>query len=140
LNQGAARLAVEFGLRGGTDITGYSLLGHSCEMAQSANVRVQFSLARVPFLPGARKYAEQWIFPGGAADNRLHFSPCVRFDPAIGEMEQMLLFDPQTSGGLLLSVPPEILDTFLARAKEMDQPAWVIGEVFAGDSGVEVVA
>jgi selenide, water dikinase len=140
LNRDAAKLAVEFGLRGGTDISGFSLLGHACELAQASQANLRFSLAQIPFIPGARKYAEQWTFPGGAADNRLHFGSGVRFAPAISEMEQMLLFDPQTSGGLLLAVPSAKLDAFMSRAIETDQPAWVVGEVLEGHSEVEVVA
>lgn len=137
LNRDASRLALEFGLRCGTDITGFSLLGHSLEIARSSHVRLRFSFSQVPFISGARKYAEQWCFPGGAADNREFFGPDVRFDPGVNEMEQMMLFDPQTSGGLLLAVPPDQLDDFIARAREIDQPAWVVGEVAEGE-GIDV--
>jgi selenide, water dikinase len=139
LNRVAGQVATEFGLRGGTDITGYSLLGHALEIARSSGVRIRFWLAKLPFVSGARSYAEQWTFPGGASDNLLFFGSSVRFDPAISEMEQMLLFDPQTSGGLLLAVPPEKLDGFLARAREMEQPAWVVGQVEEGQPGIEVI-
>ncbi len=139
LNQGAGQLARAFELRGATDITGYSLLGHGWEMAEAseAGLRIQFS--KVPLLSGARKYADLWTFPGGAADNRLYFQTHVHFDPALDEAQQMLLFDPQTSGGLLLSVPPEKLDGLAQRAREIDQPVWEIGEVVEG-YGIEVVA
>lgn len=138
LNRDAARLANEFGLRGGTDITGYALLGHACEMAQASSgaaaysVRLRFSFSSLPFLSGAHHYAEQWTFPGGAADNRLYFGAHVRFDAAVNETQQMMLFDPQTSGGLLLAVPPEKLAGFLARARSIEQPAWEVGEVVDG--------
>jgi selenide, water dikinase len=137
LNDQASRLALEFDLRGATDITGYSLLGHASEMAQASGVRLCFSLAQIPFVSCARKYADQWTFPGGAADNRLFYGPKVEFSAAITETEQMLLFDPQTSGGLLFGVPSSSLDSFLARAQALGQPAWVVGEVFAG-SGLAV--
>jgi selenide,water dikinase len=78
-----------------------------------------------------------WTFPGGASDNRSHFGPHVAFDTAIDEASQMLLFDPQTSGGLLLGVPLEKLDAFKNRAKEMKQSVWVIGEVGTGE-GIKV--
>lgn len=138
LNAGAARLAGEFSIRGATDITGYSLLGHCSEMAQSSGVELRINFDAVPFLPGARKYAEQWAFPGGAADNRLYFGPGVRFHPRLSELEQMLLFDPQTSGGLLLAVPEASADALLVRAAELGQPAWVIGEAHEG-AGITVV-
>jgi selenide, water dikinase len=137
LNKIASQLANEFGLRGGTDITGYSLLGHGIEMAEASRVSLKIDLAKIPFLSGVRKYAEQGTFPGGAFDNKKHFEAKVRFANPIDEPSQMLLFDPQTSGGLLLGVPSEKLDSFLARAGELDQPAWAIGEVQSG-SGIQV--
>jgi len=137
LNKIASQLANEFGLRGGTDITGYSLLGHGMEMAEASRVSLKIDLAKIPFLSGVRKYAEQGTFPGGAFDNKKHFEAKVRFANPIDEPSQMLLFDPQTSGGLLLGVPREKLDSFLARAGELDQPAWAIGEV-QSDSGIQV--
>ena len=138
LNRTASRLAIEFGLRGGTDITGYSLLGHGTEMAQASEVSLKFDFGAIPFISGARKYAEQWIFPGGAVDNRKHFESHVHFEDAIDEPNRMLLFDPQTSGGLLLGVPRAKVDSFLARAREIDQAAWMIGKVEAG-TGIKVL-
>jgi len=137
LNRTAGLLAVEFGLSAATDVTGFSLLGHSLEMAEASGVGLRFDYAQIPFVSGARKYAEMWAFPGGASDNREHFSPQVTFDVSIDEAGQMLLFDPQTSGGLLMGVPRNKLESFKARAKELKQPVWVIGEVREG-SGVEV--
>ena len=139
LNAGAAALANEFGLRGATDITGFSLLGHAYEMARSSKVGLRFFFEKIPFVSGAMKYAEQWVFPGGSSDNSLFYSQFVRFAPEIDEMRQMLLFDAQTSGGLLLGVPAEKLSAFMARAAEMDQPAWVVGEAFEGQE-IEVFA
>jgi len=139
LNRDAARLAGEFGLRGATDITGFSLLGHALEMAQASGVRFRLSFAQIPFVSAARRYADQWTFPGGAADNALYFGQSICFAEQVGETERMMLFDPQTSGGLLLCVPDGVLDAFLSRAKAVDQPAWVIGEVLEG-SGLEVDA
>jgi selenide, water dikinase len=138
LNQPASRLALEFDLRGGTDITGYSLLGHGLEMANASGVSLKIDFAKVPFVSGARKYAEKGIFPGGAFDNLHHFGPQVEFAEAILDPDQMLLFDPQTSGGLLLGVPAEQLEEFLARAKEIGQAAWVVGKVQAG-TGIQVI-
>jgi selenide,water dikinase len=137
LNKTAGQLANEFNLRGGTDITGYSLLGHGMEMAEASGVSLRFDFATIPFISGARKYAEQGIFPGGAFDNKKHFSEKVEFAGILDEPNQMLLFDPQTSGGLLLGVPRDALASFLARARELDQPAWKVGEVQAG-SGIQI--
>ena len=132
LNDRASQLAVEFGLRGGTDVTGYSLLGHGWEMAQASGVGLRFHSQAIPFLSGARRYAEAKTFPGGAMDNRAYFSPFVRFEGSLDRAAQMLLFDPQTSGGLLLAVPPSQLAAFQERAGELEQPIWVVGEAVEG--------
>ena len=133
LNQGAAELAQEFGVRGATDITGFSLLGHAWEMAFASGVGFRLDFEKIPFISGARNYAEQFIFPGGTSDNKLYFERHVHFTRELAEEEQLLLFDPQTSGGLLLSVPVENLDAMLSRAEKIDQPLWVVGEVVEGD-------
>lgn len=132
LNRVAARLAVEAGLSAATDVTGFSLLGHAAEMAAASGVALHFDYARIPFTGGARRYAEMWAFPGGASDNRLHFGKQVTFDADLDEAGQMLLFDPQTSGGLLLGVAPGKLAALQERARDLDQPLWVIGEARQG--------
>ncbi len=137
LNAGGGILAREFGLRGGTDITGFSLLGHGHEMAAASGVALHLAFDHIPFISCARKYAEAWAFPGGSSDNRLHYGQFVHFDESISEMEQMLLFDAQTSGGLLLSVPAADLPKFQEQAAGREQPVWVIGEVSEG-SGIHV--
>ncbi len=133
LNRTAGLLAVETGLAAATDITGFSLLGHALEMAEASGVALHFDYTQIPFVSGVRKYAEMWTFPGGASDNRIYYSPKVSFDPSIDEASQMLLFDPQTSGGLLLGVPQNKLADFQARARELGQPIWLIGEVRTGN-------
>jgi selenide,water dikinase len=138
LNRCATQAAQETGgIRSVTDITGFGLLGHSLEMAQASGVRFRFSLDQIPFLDGAFAYAAQFIFPGGASNNRLYFEKDVSFASEISEDKQMLLWDPQTSGGLLLAIPADKLETFQARCAHHQQSVWVIGEVEAG-SGVVV--
>lgn len=138
LNKTAAELAVQFGLSGGTDITGFSLLGHSYEMAQASGARFRFDFARIPLLQPAVRYAASFVFPGGASDNRLHYASFVQFAPSITDDQAMLLFDPQTSGGLLLCVPEQKHAAFMEAARQADQPAWTVGEVLDG-SGIEVL-
>jgi selenide,water dikinase len=133
LNRTAGQLAVDCGLRAGTDITGNGLLGHGWEMARASGVGLRFDYDRIPFLSGARTYAAAWTFPGGTADNRLFFARHVAFDRQYDETAQMLLFDAQTSGGLLLAVPPDKLTRFTAHAAELQQPVWEIGEVTQDD-------
>jgi selenide,water dikinase len=132
LNKLAAELAVEAGVRAGTDVTGFSLLGHAWEIAEASGVGMRFFNDKIPFTHGAQRYAQDWIFPGGTSDNRLYYQSHVRFPADMDEASQMLLFDAQTSGGLLLCVPPTNLDGLLTRADEASQPLWVIGEVIEG--------
>jgi selenide,water dikinase len=138
LNREAGALALEFGLRGGTDVTGFSLLGHGLEMTEASGVGFHLEMEKIPFVSCAQKYAAMWTFPGGASDNRHYFGPRVRFADGISEEKQMLLFDPQTSGGLLLAVPRSKIDALLEKAEEIGKPVWVIGEVIKG-SGINVV-
>ena len=138
LNDGAALLALENGLQAGTDITGFSMLGHAMEMSQASKVHLQFSYKEIPFVSCATKYAKMWTFPGGASDNRLFFGEHVDFAHELSEEDQMLLFDPQTSGGLLMGVPKNKLELFLKMAEQNNQPVWVIGKVVEGE-GIEVV-
>jgi selenide,water dikinase len=137
LNRVASELATEFGIQGGTDVTGFSLLGHGLEMANASKVGFRLYYEKMPFTRGAKQYAEQWIFPGGSMDNRLYFGEQVRFDPSIDEASQMLLFDAQTSGGLLLAVPENKLLPLLQKAAQINQLLWEIGEVIQG-TGIEV--
>ena len=137
LNRTASELAVEFGLRGGTDITGFGLLGHSVEMAQASGVGLRLVFEKMPFISGARRYAEEWIFPGGSSDNRLYFGSQVRFAAGLDEPSQMLLFDAQTSGGLLLCVPKNRFNPLMERAAQTGQPFWEVGEVVEGH-GIDV--
>jgi selenide,water dikinase len=132
LNKTASQLAIEFDLRGGTDVTGFGLLGHGMEMAEASGVSLHIEFEKLPFLGGARGYAKKGFFPGGAFDNKKHFGENVIFDELMGEAEQMLVFDPQTSGGLLLGVAQEKMAGFRKRAQELDQTVWLIGEVQAG--------
>ena len=138
LNKDAAALAVEFGVRGATDITGFSLLGHAWEMASASGVGLRFEWQKIPFTSGAPRYAQEFIFPGGTSDNRLFYSSHVNFTREIEEYQEMLLFDAQTSGGLLLAVPPEKVEAMLVAAEEIGQPLWVIGEVVEGNE-IEVI-
>ena len=138
LNRGAAELAVEFRLSGATDITGFSFLGHGFEMAQASGVGLRLSFERIPFMRGAQSYAQEFIFPGGSSDNRQFYGAHVRFSPEIDEPSQMLLFDAQTSGGLLLCVPPDKLPGLLGGAAERELALWEVGEVVEGE-GIEVL-
>ena len=133
LNRTASEIAVEFGIKAGTDITGFSLLGHAYEMAAASKIAMHFFFEKIPFTSGAKQYAQEWIFPGGSSDNRIFYGDHVKFESDLEEHYQMLLFDAQTSGGLLLSVPSDKLNQLLERAAQLGQMFWVIGEVVEGE-------
>jgi selenide,water dikinase len=138
LNRDAARLIQEIGVHGCTDVTGFALLGHGYEMADKSGVRLRFHVERLPFVEGALQYAEEWLFPGGACRNQQCYEQWVDFAPDISEEMQTLLFTPETSGGLLVAVPPQELDSLTARFAQEGHPCWVVGEVVEG-AGIEVV-
>jgi selenide,water dikinase len=135
LNRAASRAAHAAGVRAATDVTGFGLIGHSLEMAEQAGVCFQIRFADLPFLPGAQAYADAWIFPGGAESNEKFYRPHTRFAAELTLAQQWLLFDPETSGGLLIPVSPEGVGTFESM---LGPGAWRIGQVIQGQ-GIEVM-
>jgi selenide,water dikinase len=138
LNRTASQAAQTAGTRSATDITGFGLIGHASEMAEASGVRFRIGFDALPWLPGALAYAEAWVFAGGAHNNHAFYNPLVAYTRLVADWQEMLLHDPQTSGGLLVAVAPDRLDVFLGFCAERDQPAWVIGDVVGGE-GIEVV-
>src|SRR5690606_6462962 len=139
LNRAAAEAARAAGARAATDITGFGLLGHATEMAETAGVTLVLRLSRIPFIGNVHQYASEWIFPGGSAANKRAYEGGVRFEAGIAEEDQMLLFDAQTSGGLLGAIPPEGVPTFLREMKARDARAWEVGTVQPYDGAHIVV-
>jgi selenide,water dikinase len=137
LNRIGAELVPQFGLTAMTDITGFALLGHAYEIAESSGVRLRLHSDRVPFLEGACDYAEASLFPGGSKRNLDYFGRWVHTSPRLPEELLMLLFTPETSGGLLIAVPQEKLRAVEAFIKEARQAYWTIGEVESG-AGIEL--
>ncbi len=138
LNKNASLLAIEFGSKSGTDVTGFSLMGHSSEMIRNGKIGLRYYWNAIPFVDNYQKYMNMGLFPGGAVENLKFYEKNVRFTAPINELEQMMLFDPQTSGGLLLGIKPAVLPAFLENAAKIGQPAWVIGEAVEG-CGIEIV-
>jgi selenide,water dikinase len=110
LNRAAAAVAGACGARGATDITGFGLLGHAGEMVEASGAGLEVAASRVPLLPGALALAEKGHFSGGMRRNRRHveavFGPRLVLDPAVPSALLSLLFESETSGGLLFSVGP----------------------------------
>ncbi len=139
LNRKAAQLMKQVEVHAVTDITGFALVGHSYEVAQLSAVTLRFHLDRLPFLDGAKQYAGQWLFPGGASCNKDAYHPHVTFAAGVGDEMQMLLCTPETSGGLLICVAPNDAERLADLFAREDQPYWVVGEAVAGPAGIEVV-
>jgi selenide, water dikinase len=139
LNRRAAELASSVGLHSATDITGYGLLGHADELARNSGVALQIVLNQVPLLPGAHEYALQGIFPGGLGRNRDYLlgAGSVRLASGLEQARVQLLFDPQTSGGLLFALPEQAAATLRERCAVAGEPIWEIGCVVAG-AGIDV--
>ncbi len=133
LNRKASDLAQSFGVKAATDISGFSLLGHAWEMAHSSRVGFNIHWDMIPFISSAKEYARDFSFPGGAYDNRNYFSHHIKAPKSLSEEDLMLLFDPQTSGGLLFSISCNHLDELRQQAEAIDQPIWVIGDVVEGN-------
>jgi selenide,water dikinase len=137
LNRHGSHIAQEVGVNAMTDVTGYSLLGHSQEVAAASGARLRINGGSVPVMPGAIEYAGRGILTGGAERNRRHFGPDIGMHDVPAELEHVL-WDPQTSGALLMSVAPERASALEDRFNVTGEPLWRIGEVTSG-AGVEVV-
>ncbi|HEY67757.1 MAG TPA: selenide, water dikinase SelD [Thermoflexia bacterium] len=118
LNRDAAEAMVEVGVSACTDVTGFGLLGHLREMTAGAGVDAVVYADCVPVLGAAWTFAGAGVVPGGTRDNLAFVEPHVDWDEAISEVQKLILADAQTSGGLLIAVGRERLDTLLAALAE----------------------
>lgn len=132
LNRQAAIAAIECGAHAMTDITGFGLLGHGHEMVAQSTVDFRIQLSRIPWLPGALTYGEAGAFPGGMDNNARHFSKWMTFAQDISYLFQDMLFTPETSGGLLVALPPEKVRAFT----DMIPEATVLGVVEEGNGHI----
>ena len=137
LNRHPSHIARDVQAHALTDITGYGILGHAHEMASASTVGLRLSASRMPLLPGALEYASRGIVTGGASRNRSHLQDKVTLTHEVTEDMQHILFDAQTSGGLLLAVAPDKAAEVEARFAAADLPVWRVGEVIEGQ-GVQV--
>lgn len=112
-----------------TDVTGFGLLGHAREMAVGSAISMQINHEQIAYLPGAVEAARGHFFSGGLENNRDFCEGCVNFLDQVTEEFRALLFDPQTSGGLLVSIAPESADYTIAALKRFNVSAQVIGEI-----------
>ncbi|MCI5131062.1 MAG: selenide, water dikinase SelD [Candidatus Electrothrix sp. EH2] len=140
LNGPAMETALRFGLRACTDITGFGILGHLLEVAHGAKARVLLNYRALPFYSGALRMYQKGETTGSNAANRaLAAKHQLKIYASLSAHEEELLYDPQTSGGLLLSVPKDRADTLVAALHRNGIPAAVrIGEVAEGAAGIIV--
>ena len=134
LNKTAAEAAQLANAKSMTDITGFGLLGHAHEMAHLGNIAFHFDVDKLPWLPGALKYGEAGAFPGGMGRNLNYFAKWVTFADNVTQLVQDMLWTPETSGGLLVVVSPDQVDTYLAHCKT----AVVIGKVIDGNGQIHI--
>ncbi len=118
LNRDAAEIMLRFPVHACTDITGFGLLGHLAEMVENSSLGIEIQADRVPFMKKALEYAGMGFVPAGTFNNRDFRKHMVNISPSIDPLIQDILFDPQTSGGLLICVEPESADALLNSLKE----------------------
>src|SRR5216684_433710 len=143
LNRGAAEVVRESGARGATDVTGFGLLGHAAEMVEASGAGIALRLRDIPLLPGALDLAEKEQWSGGMKRNRQYLEGTLgargrlSLAPGISSAQAGLLFESETSGGLLFGVAREDVNLVLDGFARRGEPCWEIGEV-AGEIGIAV--
>jgi len=135
LNKGAAEAVSALGVRAATDVTGYGLLGHLRQMLRASGVAATVQTRAVPLLPGALELALNARFPGGTRRNLKDLEEDLLFPDDMPEARRLLLADAQTSGGLLIAVPRELVPELLAELEERAPDAAVIGTITEGPPG-----
>jgi selenide,water dikinase len=140
LNRLAAEIAQTVAVHSVTDITGFGLLGHAAGIARNSGVGLQIDLDALPLLPGVSEYVQQGMVSGGLRRNQefVERDNGVQYAAHVSGERQLILFDPQTSGGLLLALPSNAAAELMQRYAQADQPCWQIGTVVEG-SGINVV-
>jgi len=137
LNRRAAEVMLTADVHACTDVTGFGCLGHACEMIEGTDVGVVINASAVPYIPEAKEYAEMGLVPGGMHRNRDFRRNMVEFGPDVPLYMSDILFDPQTSGGLLIAVPGSQAQALAARMRaEGVEDAAVVGEVVAEPRGI----
>ncbi len=131
LQKSAGKMPAVQAIHAVTDITGFGLLGHAKEMAAGSKVSLEIDHTKIPALPGALDAARAGHLAGGLKNNREWLDGCVEFAASVPEEVRCLLFDPQTSGGLLVSIAASRADAALAALAKRNVPAQKIGSVLA---------
>ena len=128
LNKYAAQCCKKYDIHGCTDITGFGFLGHLHEMVDG-KLSCKVYADQLPVFPEALEYADEFLLTAVAQQNRNHVGRHVRFDEDISFAMQEVMFDPQSSGGLLIVLPPEQADALLEDIRALGVPAAIVGEM-----------
>ncbi len=126
-NKIASYLSLKHNANSATDITGFGLLGHAFEMAEFSDVSIEIYFSKVPFISSVQEFFKRKFIPGGLKANFEYFKQFVKSD--VDDDSLQLLSDPQTSGGLLISLPEENSHNFLNEIKSRGEFAWIIGKI-----------
>ena len=129
LNKTAAELMIEMGAHACTDITGFGLIGHASHLIQEGETGIEFDFGAIPFFAGVMELSQKEVYPGGLGRNRDFYLPNVEFKGRIPQYKRNLLFDPQTSGGLLVALPPQKAELFIKKLRQSKVNAAIIGKV-----------
>jgi selenide, water dikinase len=129
LNKTAADVMNQCKVHACTDVTGFGLAGHLLEMAKGSKKQIDLFTKKVPLLKNVLDFANMGIIPGGANKNRKFFQKFTQVDKGVDKAILDLMFDPQTSGGLLISLEKNESKKFVERMKSAGQKAWMIGEI-----------
>jgi selenide, water dikinase len=129
LNKKAAEIMIELGAHSCTDITGFGLAGHASHLIQEGSIGIEFDFESLPLFPGVLDFLKKKVAPGGLGRNRDFYSPTVEFSARIPQYKRDILFDPQTSGGLLIALPPEDAEKLVKKLKKANLTAVVVGRV-----------
>jgi selenide,water dikinase len=136
LNQRASEWMKKFGAHACTDITGFSFIGHALEMATASEMGMVIQSKAIPIFPEAMEYARLGLIPGGAYSNRQYFSCKVEVHSNVPDLLVDILYDPQTSGGLLISLPSGEAEKLVAALrKEGHIHSCIVGEVVGDHPG-----
>lgn len=125
----AAAAMRDFDVKGATDVTGFALLGHAWEMACASNVTIEIDSSRVPVIEGALELAGRGLLTSGDRTNREYIGEDVEIGPSVSKEMTHLLYDPQTAGGILISVAPDRAESLLGRLRRTYPQAAIIGRV-----------
>jgi selenide,water dikinase len=130
LNDRAGQAILNMGAHAATDITGFGFIGHAWEMVKASGRGMRILFNKLPFMEGAKVYAKNGEFPGGAYDNFEYYHDHVKFNSDLQDWEKMLLFDPQSSGGLLAAVEEKKYLEYLS-ANDNIPLFWKVGEIIS---------